>query len=509
MDSPKDLEGEVDHSFFDSDDGEEQGKDLKEANNSKHQKHIELKQTSTNEKGTSKLGRDGNREEIREGQEERESSSGSVKEECNLTASSFSLARSEASSSNLEGASGSRIKISEKIRSCSSAEEREDGDDDDDDDDDDESEDGYNRSEEDSEEEPDQEHSRCKPAHHDSSKKVSSKNRNYSPASSSESESSTSESESYTSPRKKSAGLSLSSPRHRSKLYLMSRKDKTRLLEESEDTVTDVTPLSTPDVSPVQSFDIAMAKEDLKKQQIKKQRNVGLGLYGDSGDYYSDEGEKRFPKTQKERCNMSGNNLALSVSLESGVGSRHNQKLLSDAMDLNQLLKAFMHLESKKQKKVGIDCPERKSRKNFSFSNEDVRRIDQENQRLLRELSRQARPPSKSPKPKKPANPPARLYHSALNRQREQQRIERENMAFLKRLESAKPTLGMKRSEQLSDYQRQMRYMGSVPTGRMSSAGKLSTRSGSVASHCRERPSVSTPAVSRPSRAAEARAAWS
>ncbi|MGH0122163.1 UNVERIFIED_CONTAM: hypothetical protein FKN15_042934 [Acipenser sinensis] len=46
--------------------------------------------------------------------------------------------------------------------------------------------------------------------------------------------------------------------------------------------------------------------------------------------------------------------------------------------------------------------------------------------------------------------------------------------AFLKRLESAKPTLGMKRSEQLSDYQRQMRYMGSVPLGRMSSAGKLS-----------------------------------
>ncbi|XP_058854226.1 cilia- and flagella-associated protein 97-like [Acipenser ruthenus] len=506
MDSPKDLEGEVDHSFFDSDDGEEQGKDLKEANNSKPQKHNELKQTSTNEKGTSKLGRDGNREEIREGQEERESCSGSVKEECNLSASSFSLsslARSEASRGNLEGASGSQIKIPEKIRSCSSAEERED-----DDDDDDESEDGYNRSEEDSEEEPDQEHSRCKPAHHNSSKKVSSKNRNYSPASSSESESSSSESESYTSPRKKSAGLPLSSPRHRSKLYLMSRKDKARLLEESEDTVTDVTPLSTPDVSPVQSFDLAMAKEDLKKQQIKKQRNVGLGLYGNSGDYYSDEGEKRFLKTQKERCNMSGNNLASSVSLESGAGSRHDQKLLSDAMDLNQLLKAFMHLESKKQKNVGIDYPERKSRKNFSFSNEDVRRIDQENQRLLRELSRQARPPSKSPKPKKPANPPARLYHSALNRQREQQRIERENMAFLKRLESAKPTLGMKRSEQLSDYQRQMRYMGSVPLGRMSSAGG-STRSASVASHCRERPSISTTAVSRPSRAAEARAAWS
>ncbi|MBN3281963.1 CFA97 protein, partial [Polyodon spathula] len=425
MYSPMDLEGEVDHSFFDSDDDKEQEKDIQEANNSKHQEHNELKQTSAKGNGTNKLGRDGNSEEIGEEQESRESSSGSVEEECNLSASSSSLsslARSEAFSSNVEGASGSQIKIPQKIRSCSSAEERED---------DDESEDGYNRSEEDSEEEPDQEHSRCKSAHHCSSKKVSSKYRNYSPALSSESESSSSESESYTSPRKKSAGLSLSSPRHRSKLYLMPRKDKTRQLEESEDTVTDVTPLSTPDISPVQSFDLAMAKENLKKQQIKKQGNVGFGLCGDSGDYYPDEGEKRPPKMQMERSNVSSPrssiNLASSVSLESGVGSRHDQKLLSDAMDLNQLLKACMHLESKTQTNLVIDCPGRKSRKNFSFSNEEVRRVDRENQRLLRELSRQApKPMSKSPK--KPANPPARLYHSALNRQREQQKIERENM---------------------------------------------------------------------------------
>ncbi|XP_041080023.1 cilia- and flagella-associated protein 97 [Polyodon spathula] len=504
MDSLKDLEGEVDHSFFDSDNGEEQRQDLKEANNSKHQKHNELKQSSTKEKGRSELGRNGNREEVREGQEEKESSSGSIKEECNLSASSFSLsslAKSEASNSNLEGASGSQIKIPEKIRSCSSAEEMED---EGDDGDDDESGDGYNRNEEDSEEMPDQEHSTCKSAHHNSLKKVSSKNRNYSPASSLGSVSSSSESESYTSPRKKSAGLSLSSPRHRSKLYLMPRKEKTRFLEDSEDTVTDVIPLSTPDVSPVRSFDLTMAK-NLKKQQIKNQHNMGLGLCGDSGNYYTDEGKKRSPKMQKERSNMSGNNFSLPVPLKSDVGSRHNQ---SGAMDLSHLLKAFMHLESKTQQNAHIDWPERKSRKNFSFSNEDVRRIDQENQRLLRELSRQARPTSKSLNPKKPASPPARLYHSALNRQREQQKIERENMAFLKRLESVKPTLGMKRSEQLSDYQRHMRYMGSVPLGRMSSAGG-STRSASVASHCRERPSVSTTAVSRPSRTAEARAAWS
>lgn len=38
--------------------------------------------------------------------------------------------------------------------------------------------------------------------------------------------------------------------------------------------------------------------------------------------------------------------------------------------------------------------------------------------------------------------------------------------AFLKRLEAVKPTPGMRRNEQLLDYQRQMSYMGSSPSVR-------------------------------------------
>ena len=38
--------------------------------------------------------------------------------------------------------------------------------------------------------------------------------------------------------------------------------------------------------------------------------------------------------------------------------------------------------------------------------------------------------------------------------------------AFLKRLEAVKPTVGMKRSEQLMDYHRNMGYLSSSPTSR-------------------------------------------
>jgi len=38
--------------------------------------------------------------------------------------------------------------------------------------------------------------------------------------------------------------------------------------------------------------------------------------------------------------------------------------------------------------------------------------------------------------------------------------------AFLKRLEAVKPTPGMRRSEQLMDYQRQMSYLSSLPSVR-------------------------------------------
>lgn len=74
-----------------------------------------------------------------------------------------------------------------------------------------------------------------------------------------------------------------------------------------------------------------------------------------------------------------------------------------------------------------------RARKNYSFSNNEVRNIEHENQRLLRELTRI----SEGPKPcsvqvKKAyvsANTPLnKISHHGLNRLREQKRIERENL---------------------------------------------------------------------------------
>lgn len=52
-------------------------------------------------------------------------------------------------------------------------------------------------------------------------------------------------------------------------------------VDESEDTITDVTPLSTPDISPISSFDLAATSEALKNK-VKRQENVSQEIYGKS-----------------------------------------------------------------------------------------------------------------------------------------------------------------------------------------------------------------------------------
>ncbi|XP_013910463.1 PREDICTED: cilia- and flagella-associated protein 97 isoform X1 [Thamnophis sirtalis] len=199
--------------------------------------------------------------------------------------------------------------------------------------------------------------------------------------------------------------------------------------EESEDTVTDVTPLSTPDISPIQSFEVAASND--KKLKVKRQQNVSQELH------------------------------------EPGVDHKCLQKVLHEAMDLNNLLKAFLQLEKKDQQELALNQSSLASRKNYSFTNDEVRQIDRENQRLLKELTKHsAKPRNKSASIKKPSGSAPKMYHSAINRQKEQQRIDRENLAFLKRLEAVKPTTGMKRSEQLTDYQRQMGYFRTSGTPR-------------------------------------------
>ncbi|XP_055272386.1 cilia- and flagella-associated protein 97 [Moschus berezovskii] len=232
--------------------------------------------------------------------------------------------------------------------------------------------------------------------------------------------------------------------------------------EESEDTVTDVTPLSTPDISPVQSFELGASSD--RKMKVKRQENVRQEVYENAEDLKNNSKSLKAAKKGKEKHEPGL--TSKSTALDSSLDHRYKQKVLHDTMDLNHLLKAFLQLDKKGPPKHHFDQPSVAPRKNYSFTREEVRQIDRENQRLLKELSRQAeKPGSKSMTPRS-TGPPPKLYHSALNRQREQQRIERENLAFLKRLEAVKPTVGMKRSEQLMDYHRNMGYLSSSPVSR-------------------------------------------
>ncbi|XP_072632069.1 cilia- and flagella-associated protein 97 [Canis lupus baileyi] len=233
--------------------------------------------------------------------------------------------------------------------------------------------------------------------------------------------------------------------------------------EESEDTVTDVTPLSTPDISPVQSFELATSND--QKVKVKRQENVSQEVYGNVEDLKNNS--KSLKSTKKGQEKHGPDLTSESSVLDSNLDHRYKQKALHDTMDLNHLLKAFLQLDKKGPQKHHFDQPSVAPRKNYSFTREEVRQIDRENQRLLKELSRQAeKSGSKSTIPRRSIVHPPKLYHSALNRQREQQRIERENLALLKRLEAVKPTVGMKRSEQLMDYHRNMGYLSSLPSSR-------------------------------------------
>lgn len=74
-----------------------------------------------------------------------------------------------------------------------------------------------------------------------------------------------------------------------------------------------------------------------------------------------------------------------------------------------------------------------RARKNYSFSNDEVRHIEHENQRLLRELTRISEGPKPGSAHVKKAfvsvnTPLNKISHHGLNRLREQKRIERENL---------------------------------------------------------------------------------
>ncbi|XP_067664064.1 cilia- and flagella-associated protein 97-like [Haliotis asinina] len=143
----------------------------------------------------------------------------------------------------------------------------------------------------------------------------------------------------------------------------------------------------------------------------------------------------------------------------------------AETLDLNILMKAVSELEKKKRvkdntRRVMFASPKAHDRSNYTFSDDRTKLIEKENQRLLREIMKHVAE-QREPHQVKRADPTPvrRLTASAINRQRQQKKIESDNLQFLRRLQKVKPTRGMSRDDQINHYQRTMLYGVPIAAG--------------------------------------------
>ncbi|GAB1601539.1 cilia- and flagella-associated protein 97-like [Argonauta hians] len=120
-----------------------------------------------------------------------------------------------------------------------------------------------------------------------------------------------------------------------------------------------------------------------------------------------------------------------------------------NSMDMNLIMRAVQEISKEECSRDSSPIRKKNHRTNLSYSSNHSSEIERENERLLSQILKLST--SKSQNPKRPQTK-TKVAHSAINRQREQRRIERENEIFLRRLQSVKPTKGMSRSEVMSDY---------------------------------------------------------
>lgn len=208
-------------------------------------------------------------------------------------------------------------------------------------------------------------------------------------------------------------------------------------LSESE-SITDVTPLHSPYMcdSPVPAVKLPVSKLTMQTS-LNGAVTAGDSSSGSESDRSSFSGARRKSSP--------------AVSGKVRLGSKNQQR---EPVDLQLLVDAIRRLEAhqceQSQASRARKEPPAKGRKNMSFSNEEVQRIDRENQRLLKRILAQ----QNRPRPKFDSRTPSRLAPSAINRQRQQRQIEVENLALLKRIESAKPSRDVAPSQDLSHVQR-------------------------------------------------------
>nr|XP_057942200.1 cilia- and flagella-associated protein 97 [Doryrhamphus excisus] len=195
---------------------------------------------------------------------------------------------------------------------------------------------------------------------------------------------------------------------------------------------------------------------------VDRSKSSDLGLsFAEESDYTLGDGASPTSSSYLRSVEADESSAKGRTQRESAPLSGHSGFLHPDGTHADEYSQTESFVpESILEDNVCFHWRGRPNRKNYTFNNNEVRRIDHENQRLLRVLSRISLAPGASVGQYSriaKAGPP-HIPHSAVNRLREQKRIDKDNQALLKRLEYVKSTPLLKRSNQLADYQRQARY---------------------------------------------------
>ncbi|XP_063414186.1 cilia- and flagella-associated protein 97-like [Mytilus trossulus] len=186
----------------------------------------------------------------------------------------------------------------------------------------------------------------------------------------------------------------------------------------------------------------------------------------DSDSEITDVSPLNSPRSTPSRSQKQGlNNVQYNSSqTQSGDGEI---KLQSDKIDLRLLMDAVSEIDKQERlksntRRVMFEPPNSKGgqKNHYSFDKSRISDIEKENQRLLQQIMHQIGPKQKRQQPKVQQQVPRvdRLTSSAVNRRKQQSKIEQDNMKFLNRLQKAKASRGLSRKEQLDEYSKATLY---------------------------------------------------
>lgn len=218
----------------------------------------------------------------------------------------------------------------------------------------------------------------------------------------------------------------------------------------------------------------ATCKTKSGAEKTDKQSRQPLKSTSSNNSDITDVSPLESPDVSPRETRKRYNNVQYADKNTSGGGA--DIRLDSDKIDLSILMKCMADIDREKQQRLKANSRRvmfaptshhDKPKTNYTYSASRARMIEKENQRLLQQIMHHVQPGSKKLNPgvatksvpKKAVEPVVqRLTPSAVNRQREQRKIEMENMQFLKRLQTVRATKGMSRQDQLSEFEKQASY---------------------------------------------------